>query len=118
MRFTKYLEAITNSQYLTAVISKLNNTLHHGAKPSDCTTSQIIAIRESARQHNVRTTLEVAVLMPKLHCFLLHDVAKHVHHVFVTIGSRENYNAEFHLEWRKRKGTKSGALWSCGELTI
>jgi hypothetical protein len=49
MGFAKDLETITDAQYLTAFLGKLDHRLHDRAETGDSTCTQVIAKRKSTR---------------------------------------------------------------------
>jgi hypothetical protein len=99
MGFTKDLETIAEPQYLSAIVGKFYNTLHHWAKPGNGSTTHIVAIRKATGENNTITFGEctkVLVLVPEHDHFLVKIVLQGVLHIAVTIGAWKNYDAEFH----------------------
>src|SRR6478735_2853554 len=74
----------------------LNYFLHDRRETGNGAGAQIIAVRETTRQHNKIATLQIVVFVPQLYNFLVHGLAQHVYHILIAIGTRENYNSKFH----------------------
>ena len=69
--------------------------MHHGAKPGNGTAAQVIAIAETARQHNTVIGAEhgqVFILMPKLNYFLLQTLLQGFNHISVAIAAGKKYD--------------------------
>src|SRR5688572_32274462 len=74
----------------------LNYFLHDRGETGDGAGTQVIAVRETAGQHDKIATLQIVVFMPQFHYFLVHGLAQHVYHVLIAVGTGENYNSKFH----------------------
>src|SRR5690606_6094109 len=85
-----------DSHYVTTAVSMLNYFLHNRRKTGNGAAAQIIAVRETAGQHNKIATLQIVVFVPQFHYFLVHGFAQHVYHVLIAVRTRENYNSKFH----------------------
>ena len=62
--FAQYLEAVARAEHELAGARVADHRLHYGRKSSDRSTAEIIAVRESARQHDGIEIIERSFLVP------------------------------------------------------
>lgn len=100
MCFAENLEAITNSQYLTAFIGEFDYALHHGTEAGHGTAAQVITIREAAGQYNTIVGgkgREIPILMPKHDYFLAQILLEGILHISVTVGTGKSDYTKLHV---------------------
>ena len=94
--FAEDLEPVADTEDKAALVGKGNDFLHDRRKARDGAGAQVVAVAESARKYDEIAVLQIMILVPQLHHRLLHPLAQHIDHVFVTVRSRENDDSEFH----------------------
>ena len=67
VRLAEDLESVADSEHGQALLGTGDDRGHHGREASDGTAAQVVAVRESSREHHRIDALEVVVAVPERH---------------------------------------------------
>src|SRR5579872_664814 len=102
MRLAEDLEAVADSEHITAEIGVVADSIHYRRKAGDGPGPQIVAIREATRQDQAVVSLDASLLMPYVVHGLTQNVLDHMISVLIADGSRKADDTEFHSMTSKR----------------
>jgi hypothetical protein len=96
--FAQDLKAVADTEYELTFRSKIRYGLHHWRKSRQGTRSQIIAVREPARDLNGVVSAQIGLFVPYKVNGLTHVLRHDVISIVVAVGTGKHYNTKFHTE--------------------
>src|SRR5262249_55903356 len=95
-RFAEDLEAVADAEHEPARLRMARYGLHDRGEAGDRATAQVVAIRESARQHDAVDVAQVLLLVPDRDGVVAEDAIRHAEHGMVVVRPGERHHTPAH----------------------
>src|SRR6185437_4905088 len=90
------LESVADREHGPASVGVRDHVLHHGTEARDGAGPQIVAVTESARQHDHVASREIVLFVPEVHRLFAERFGHGVVGVVVAVGAGKSDDAELH----------------------